>query len=518
MQGQARALPEFRRVQGTNRVFTFLALSKLYLQLHHYPAALRAADSALAARVSDPGERHVNRAHGLVQRAAVLLQMDQAAAAGPLLRRAQQLDDSLRVPMSGKPGEFELDAAWARYYAARRDYARVAAHWQLALQKATAAKLDRLRPKYLLQLAAFYDERGRPAVAEGYSRAYRAQAEAFEAQQSIFHVAQYESERVEQAQNAQITDLRQRQAVQAVRLRLSRRLLLGALLAVLLVSGLGAFIFRQLQVNRRTLSQLRETQAQLVQAEKMAFLGELTAGVAHELQNPLNFMKNFAEISTGLVDDMNGGPGRPGLTQEILAGLKQNLRQISQHGQRASSIIRDMLAHSRAGGGPQAPVDLNALLQESLTLAHQGMGGPGPASFPVALVTDFDPALGPVVAAGPDLGRALLNLCANALYAVRQRGQRSGPQPVAYVPTVTVRTRRLPGRGAEIRIGDNGTGMSAAVRGQVFEPFFTTKPAGEGTGLGLSLARDIVTAGHGGTLTVESREGEGSEFVITLPA
>ena len=513
----ARGLPEFRRVQGTNRVFTFLALSKLYLQLHQYPAALRAADSALAARVSDPAERHVNRAHGLVQRAAVLLHMNQAAAAGPLLRRAQQLDDSLRVPLAGKPGEFELDATRARYYAARRDYARAETHWQRALQKATAAKLDRLRPRYLQQLAAFYDDRGRPAVAEGYSRAYRAQAEAFEAQQSVFHVAQYESERMEQAQHAQIADLRQRQAVQAVRLRLSKRQLLGALLAVLLVSGLGAFIFRQLQVNRRTLARLREAQAQLVQAEKMAFLGELTAGIAHELQNPLNFMKNFAEVSTGLVDDMNGdGPGRAGLTQEIMTGLKQNLRQISQHGQRASSIIRDMLEHSRVGGGHRAPADLNALLQESLTLAHQGMGEPDP-SRPVAFVTDFDPALGPVAVAGPDLGRALLNLCTNALYAVRQRGQRGGPLPAAYVPTVTVRTRCLPGRGVEIRIGDNGTGMSAAVRQQVFEPFFTTKPAGEGTGLGLSLARDIVTKGHGGTLTVESREDEGSEFVITLP-
>ena len=329
-------------------------------------------------------------------------------------------------------------------------------------------------------------------------------------------MAQYESERIEQAQNAQIADLRQHQAVQAVRLRLSRRLLLGALLAVLLVSGLGAFIFRQLQVNRRTLARLRETQLQLVQAEKMSFLGELTAGIAHELQNPLNFMKNFAEVSTGLVDDMNGD-GRAGLKGEILAGLKQNLQKISQHGQRASSIIRDMLEHSRAGGGLRTPTDLNALLQEALTLAHQGLGGQDPA-FHAALVTDFDPALGPVAVAAPDLGRALLNLCTNALYAVRQRGQQGGPLPAGYVPTVTVRTRCLPGRRVEIRIGDNGAGMSAAVREQAFQPFFTTKPAGEGTGLGLSLARDIVTSGHGGTLTVESREGEGSEFVITLPA
>ena len=527
---QARALPAFGRVQGTNRVFTFLALSDLYSQQQQYPAALRSADSALAARFGDGYERRTNEACGLVRKAAVLLQMRAPDRALPLLRRAQQLNDSLDLPISAKPGEFELDATWAQYHEARQDYARAEQRWLRAYQKATVAHLDKLRPKYLKQLAAFYGARAQPARAHRYAEAYIAHTDTFNAAQRTFHVAQYEGERTEQAQLTQISNLRQAQAVQAVRLRLGRRLLLGALLAVLLISGLGVFIYRQLQVNRRTLGQLRRTQGQLVQAEKMAFLGELTAGIAHELQNPLNFMKNFAEVSTGLVDDIGGtnraaGSSAEGLEAEILAGLKQNLQQISQHGQRASSIIKDMLAHSHAGTAPRQPTDLNALVEASLTLAYQGLQAQH-KDFYALLTEDFDPQLGLVSVVAQDLGRVLLNLCTNALYAVRQRqleaigaaiGAAAGAPAPAYAPAVAVRTRRAGGQAVEIWVSDNGTGIPEPVQARIFQPFFTTKPTGEGTGLGLSMSYDIVTKGHGGTLTVRSREGEGSEFCISLP-
>ena len=529
---KALSMGEFRWGQGTNRVFTYLALSRLYAYQRKYPAALRSANSALAARMPDAYDQRMSHAYGLVQKAAVLLQMRQLEAAGPLLAQAQQLDDSLHLAMSGKPGEFEIDATWAQYYLARHDDAQAEKYWLRAYEKATLTKLDRLRPKYLQQLAAFYDAHGRPADAQRYSRAYIDLLDSFSTAQSAFHVAQYESERVEQAQNAQIDNLRQFQAAQTMRLRQRNRLLLVALLAVLLLAGLGALVYQQLRVNRRTLAQLETTQAQLVQAEKMAFLGELTAGIAHELQNPLDFMKNFAEVSTGLVDEISGetndptgqGPARSaGLESEILAGLKQNLQQISQHGQRASSIIKDMLAHSRTGTGPRLPTDLNALANESLMLAYHGLQA-SDKSFAATLTTDFDSDLGPVAVVSQDLGRVLLNLCTNALYAVRERQQRaivaaSGTDPVdaPYEPTVTVTTRRTAGRPIEIRVRDNGTGMPEAVKIRIFQPFFTTKPAGEGTGLGLSLSHDIVTKGHGGILSVESREGQGTEFLIILP-
>ena len=538
----AQSLPAFRQLQGMQRTYTFLALSRLYAEGHDLPQAARMADSALTSYQPDPYEQQLARAYGLVQKVAVLLQMHQLEAAGPLLARAQQFDDSLRVPMSGKLGEFEIDATWASYYLARHDDARAEVHWLRAYQKATAAKLEILRPKYLRQIVAFYDARGRPAEAQRYSRIYIALLDSFNTTQGTFHVAQYENERVEQVQNAQIGNLRQAQAVQAERLRQRGRLLVGALLAVLLLAGLGLLVYRQLQVNRRTLAQLKTTQAQLVQSEKMAFLGELTAGIAHELQNPLNFVKNFAEVSTGLVDEMSGGTRDPaggpardaGLEGEILAGLKQNLRQISQHGQRASSIIKDMLAHSRSGTGQRVLTDLNALIGESLTLAYQGLQANDKA-FRATLTTDFDPQLGLAAVVAQDLSRVLLNLFTNALYAVRQRQQQTaGPAAMAatnpdafglarpnqpYEPTVTVSTRRPPtGQLVEIRVRDNGLGIPEAVRDKIFQPFFTTKPAGEGTGLGLSLSYDIVTKGHGGTLTVESQEGQGTEFLISLPA
>ena len=266
----------------------------------------------------------------------------------------------------------------------------------------------------------------------------------------------------------------------------------------------------------QSLAELKTAQDQLVQREKMAFLGELTAGIAHELQNPLNFVKNFAEVSTDLVEDMGGDePARnTALQAEILAGLKQNLQQISQHGQRATSIIKGMLEHSRTGTGQRELINLNTLVSDSLRLAHQGLRIKD-KEIDVQLTTSLAPGL-PLVSVVPlELGRVLINLCTNAFYAMQQR-RRQLPAGTAYHPALTVSTRAVPG-GVEVRIRDNGTGMSEKVQAKIFQPFFTTKPVGEGTGLGLSLSHDIITTGHGGTLRVESREGEGTEFVLGLP-
>ena len=522
----AQRMPDFRRIDGMVREYTFLSLSRAYARNGQLLKAQLLADSVLAVRVPDPLEQQLSLAYGLVQKSMLYLQQQQPLAAAPLLARAQRLDDSLHVPMTGKLGEFELDAAWARYYAARHDDAHAEQHWLLAYHKAATAHIERLQPEYLKELAVFYTRHGQSAQAQRYANEYIRYAIAFNAAQSVFHVAQYEGERVEQAQNNQISALRQQHAVQAVRLRLGQWLLLGAGLVVVLVSGLGVFIYRQLRTNRRTLAQLRDTQAQLVQAEKMAFLGELTSGIAHELQNPLTFMKSFAEVSTELVDDIDGNamlhPNDGQLRSEILAGLKQNLQQISQHGQRASSIIRDMLAHSRSGASPRVPTDLNALAEENLLLAYQALRTQSP-DFNAQLVRDFDPHLGPVTVVASDLGRVLINLCANALHAVRERQRELAlvPTPVAlaaphYEPTVTVRTRRMGARTVEIRVCDNGPGMPDHIREKVFQPFFTTKPVGEGTGLGLSLCHDIIAKGHGGILAVDTCEGKGTEFIITL--
>ena len=269
------------------------------------------------------------------------------------------------------------------------------------------------------------------------------------------------------------------------------------------------------------LTSLRLTQNQLIQREKMASLGELTAGIAHEIQNPLNFVTNFSEVSAELCHEAQqvlAGVVLPGAAttelQELLCDLGANQTKVMQHGQRAASIVRGMLEHSHASTGQRQPLNLNALCDEYLRLAYHGLRAKD-NDFVADLQTDLAPDLPPVEAVGSDLGRVLLNLFTNAFYAVEQRQHLS---PSGYQPAVRLRTRLVAGGAqVEIRVWDNGTGMSETVLAKAFQPFFSTKPTGQGTGLGLSLSYDIITQGHGGTLTAESREGEYSEFVVRLP-
>jgi two-component system NtrC family sensor kinase len=283
-----------------------------------------------------------------------------------------------------------------------------------------------------------------------------------------------------------------------------------------LVAERTAAISQQTKELREALSELRLTQAQLIQAEKMASLGELTAGIAHEIQNPLNFVNNFAEVSSELAQELaeerSCAPRDMALEADLLVDLKQNMQKITQHGQRAASIVRGMLEHSRVNTGERQPTDLNALADEYLRLAYHGLRAKD-KSFNATLQTDFAPALPPIDAVSQDIGRVLLNLFTNAFYAVRQRQLAGEP---GYAPTVRVRTEVV-GERVLVHVGDNGTGIPEAVQQKIFQPFFTTKPSGEGTGLGLSLAHDIITKGHGGMLTVRSQEGQGSDFEIALP-
>lgn len=269
----------------------------------------------------------------------------------------------------------------------------------------------------------------------------------------------------------------------------------------------------------QTLGDLRSTQAQLVQKEKLASLGELTAGIAHEIQNPLNFVNNFSEVSTELVDELKEGPfqqlpdAEKEYAEEILSDLTQNLQKITHHGGRASSIIKGMLEHSRTGTGERQSTDINALADEYLRLAYQGRRAKD-KNFNCELVTEFDGALGRAEVVPQEIGRVLLNLYNNAFYAVSERAELTAD--TNYKPTVKVTTQRRAGK-IDIRVSDNGIGIPESVKAKIFQPFFTTKPTGEGTGLGLSLSYDIITKGHGGTMEAESTEGEGTELIVTLP-
>jgi len=261
------------------------------------------------------------------------------------------------------------------------------------------------------------------------------------------------------------------------------------------------------------LAELKSTQAQLVQSEKMASLGELTAGIAHEIQNPLNFVNNFSEVSNELLDEMGTelNEGRLEGAISIAEDVKMNLTKIIHHGKRADAIVKGMLQHSRPSSGQKEQTDINVLADEYLQLCYHGMRAQD-ISFDTAIERDFDVGIGKISIIPQDISRVLLNLYNNAFYAVKEKKKH---QPEGYLPTVLVNTKKIDNK-IEIRVKDNGHGIPKELLDKIFQPFFTTKPAGQGTGLGLSLCYDIIKA-HGGEIKVERNEGEGAEFVIQLP-
>jgi signal transduction histidine kinase len=273
------------------------------------------------------------------------------------------------------------------------------------------------------------------------------------------------------------------------------------------------------QVTKRTaelnqsLQELKSTQSQLIQQEKMASLGELTAGIAHEIQNPLNFVNNFSEVNKEMIDEATEEIDKGNIIEvkNILNDLKDNEEKILHHGKRADAIVKGMLQHSRVSTGKKEPTDINALCDEYLRLSYHGMRAKD-KSFNAEIKTDFDETIGKINIVPQDIGRVLLNLFNNAFYSVSERQKIEGE---SYEPVVSVYTKKIDGK-IEIHVKDNGTGIPQKVVDKIFQPFFTTKPTGQGTGLGLSLSYDIIKA-HGGEIKVETKEGEETNFLIQLP-
>ncbi len=259
--------------------------------------------------------------------------------------------------------------------------------------------------------------------------------------------------------------------------------------------------------------ELKTTQAQLIQAEKMASLGELTAGIAHEIQNPLNFMNNFSEVNSELISEMKQEMDNGNLkdAKNIANSIDENEQKINHHGKRADAIVKGMLQHSRINTGAKEPTDINALTDEYLRLSYHGFRA-REKLFNAAMKTDYDRSIGSIHIIPQDIGRVLLNLYNNAFYAVSEKKKQ---QPENYEPTISVSTRRT-GNKVEIHVRDNGNGIPQKVKDKIFQPFFTTKPTGQGTGLGLSMSYDIIKA-HGGEIKVVTEVGELTEFVIQIP-
>jgi signal transduction histidine kinase len=292
--------------------------------------------------------------------------------------------------------------------------------------------------------------------------------------------------------------------------------------AVIAISNVG--LFNEVQERTRELSQslddLRAAQDRLVQTEKLASLGQLTAGIAHEIKNPLNFVNNFSALSAELTDELNDALKPVAMdgkvreeVGELTRLLKDNLEKVVQHGKRADSIVKNMLLHSREGSREHRPADINSLLDESLNLAYHGARAEK-GEFNITLERDFDADAGTIELFPQEITRAFLNLIANGVYAASRR-KNENKEP-GFEPTLRATTKNL-GTAVEIRIRDNGTGIPAEVREKMFNPFFTTKPAGEGTGLGLSMTHDIIVKQHGGRIDVATEPGQFTEFTIVLP-
>jgi len=330
-------------------------------------------------------------------------------------------------------------------------------------------------------------------------------------------------------------ELISRQSIEEAKIRESRRKIYGLLAGLAVLLFMGIFLFRnnlaKQKANTRlqeekdkvsaTLQELKATQAQLIQSEKMASLGELTAGIAHEIQNPLNFVNNFSEVNQELVNELveEVGKGNQDEVKSIAADIKDNSEKISHHGKRADAIVKSMLQHTRSGSREKESTDINALCDEYLRLAYHGLRARD-NSFQSGFEARLDPTVGKISVMPQEIGRVILNLINNAFYAVWDKKKTAGE---GYDPRVTITTRKMKDK-VKIEVKDNGNGIPESVREKIFQPFFTTKPTGVGTGLGLSLSYDIIKA-HGGKISLDSKQNEGHSdeqagtvFIVQLPA
>ncbi len=330
----------------------------------------------------------------------------------------------------------------------------------------------------------------------------------------------FSRQKTREAQNFTFNEKLHEQELTDQQRDIENKIKMYALLAVIIIfSVIAFFLWRNNRHKQKAktkiekaYSELKSAQAQLIQSEKMASLGELTAGIAHEIQNPLNFVNNFSEVNTELIDELEQEAEKGNIDEVrlIAKDIKENSGKINHHGKRADAIVKGMLQHSRTNSSTKEPKDINKLADEYLRLAYHGLRAKD-KSFNADFQTDFDESIGKINIISQDIGRVLLNLYNNAFYTVNEKKKNATDD---YQPAVLVQTKKLNGR-IDISVSDNGNGISQKILDKVFQPFFTTKPTGQGTGLGLSLSYDIIKT-HGGEIKVETKEGEGSKFIITV--
>ena len=506
-----KAIPQHKAYKDSGNVsFCLNPLIVLNTKKKNFNEALYYADEAIG--YSNKNDNDPAYTIIIIQKAMVYIDMHNPELALPYLLEVKSLIDRFQFQFHSTAGDLESDFAFYKYYKLINNNKKAASYLLAGYNKAIVEDVKYLQLKYLKELSFFYQQ-DQPSLAMQYMAKYFELNNSIEQGNNSLKVAQYETEEKDKEQTQRINSLKQEHAIQEATIKQRNNILWISLGAILLIVASVIFLYRQLAINKKVLNSLRKTQAQLIQAEKMASLGELTAGIAHEIQNPLNFVNNFSEVSTELVDEMNEEIDKGNLedAKQIAQDLKQNLEKINHHGKRAGDIVKGMLQHSRSSSGIKEPTDINALCDEYLRLSYQGLRAKD-KSFNTTIKTDFDNSIGKINIIPQDIGRVVLNLLTNAFYVVDEK-KKSGAHN--YEPTVSVTTKKIADK-VEIRVTDNGNGIPQKVLDKIFQPFFTTKPAGQGTGLGLSLSYDIIKA-HGGEIKVETREGEGTIFIIQFP-
>jgi two-component system NtrC family sensor kinase len=499
--------------------FALIWLAHLEYDTKRYKQSLSYLDSLLQSERILPAE------NADIHEVNVLRSLDYTALNNPVeaykaLKAAEGEQTASNIMQASHAGEYGLDFGFYKYYRAINELPTAEKYLLKAYQKSASLSNTGLKLTYLKELVRFYGSQDSIPQAWKYTLLYNRAFDSLQNKTNAYKIASYENERTENAQNKKMIGLQQQRAVQEAVIKQRTIIIWVSLLGLLLVCGSLVFIYRQLRVNKRTLINLRKTQRQLIQSEKMASLGELTAGIAHEIQNPLNFVNNFSEVSIDMLVEMKlelkAGKAEDAL--DIAGDIEQNLQKIIHHGKRADGIVKGMLQHSRASSNTKEPTDINELADEYLRLAYHGLRAKD-KSFNSNLVTHFDENLPMINVVPQDIGRVLLNLFTNAFYSVHAKQKTAGKEykPVVELSTTAPRIQQDGTKIILIKVKDNGGGIPEHIRHKIMQPFFTTKPTGEGTGLGLSMSYDIVVKEHGGNIDVTSKENEYAEFTITLP-
>ena len=490
-----------------NKDFNFMAISGAHLSRSLFE--LNQVDSAL---------KIVYSAKELAERIKISWVKTQIySSLGQMHRSLGNSDSSLLyfrrsydLSMASGTGKASWALQIAKLYKEREQMDSSLFYANVSLQITVENKLYNDAVNASLFLAGYY-EKDNPGVALQHSNRAFAYADSLSSMSKMSSFEDFEDYDEQQRQSELES------AEQEYQSRIRTNTLLGITFTVAVIAFFLYRNNRQKQKAKQKIEQaydqLKSTQSQLIQSEKMASLGELTAGIAHEIQNPLNFVNNFAEVSNELIDEMNEELKKGDIEEAkaISSDIKQNLEKISHHGKRADAIVKGMLQHSSSGSGKKEPTNINALADEYLRLAYHGLRAKD-KSFNATMKTEFDDTIGNINIIPQDIGRVILNLITNAFYVVNEKSKQNIP---GYEPTVAVSTKKEGGK-VLISVKDNGNGIPQKILDKIFQPFFTTKPTGQGTGLGLSLSYDIVKA-HGGELKVESEESQGTTFIIVLP-